>query len=126
MSSDLEGAATAVQQALADAERGLVDRRVLVELVALAAVAGEHLLVLGPPGTAKSEAVRRVARAYRWAFRGSTSPTCAPSAWSPRSSSTAPPAPACASATSTSPAPTIAAACSASTGHLRRNLRVRA
>lgn len=27
----------------------------------LAAVAGEHLLVLGPPGTAKSEAVRRVA-----------------------------------------------------------------
>ena len=34
-----------------------------MDLVALAAVAGEHLLVLGPPGTAKSQAVRRVARA---------------------------------------------------------------
>lgn len=35
----------------------------MVELVALSAVAGEHLLVIGPPGTAKSEAVRRTARA---------------------------------------------------------------
>ncbi|MCI0487183.1 MAG: AAA family ATPase, partial [Blastocatellia bacterium] len=35
----------------------------LVELAALSAVAGEHLLVIGPPGTAKSEAVRRIARA---------------------------------------------------------------
>jgi MoxR-like ATPase len=34
---------------------------VLTEVVALCAVAGEHLLVIGPPGTAKSEAVRRVA-----------------------------------------------------------------
>jgi len=33
-----------------------------VELVVLCAVAGEHLLVIGPPGTAKSEAVRRIAR----------------------------------------------------------------
>ena len=33
-----------------------------MELIALAAVAGEHLLVVGPPGTAKSEAVRRVGR----------------------------------------------------------------
>jgi MoxR-like ATPase len=41
----------------------LVDREVLVELIALGAVAREHLLVIGPPGTAKSEAVRRVARA---------------------------------------------------------------
>lgn len=47
-----------------DAARGLVEREVLVELVALAAVAREHLLVVGPPGTAKSEAVRRAARAF--------------------------------------------------------------
>ena len=43
--------------------QGLVDRRPLVEAILLAAVAGEHVLVIGPPGTAKSEAARRVARA---------------------------------------------------------------
>src|ERR1051326_6035965 len=32
-------------------------------MVALSAVAEEHVLVIGPPGTAKSEAVRRIARA---------------------------------------------------------------
>jgi len=52
-----------VREALAEACRGLVERETLVDLVALAAVAGEHLLVIGPPGTAKSEAVRRAARA---------------------------------------------------------------
>src|SRR3954453_13118347 len=55
--------AAAVRRALAEAGRGLVEREALVELVALAAVAGEHVLVIGPPGTAKSEAVRRVANA---------------------------------------------------------------
>lgn len=56
-------AAARVQAALRQAARGLVDRDVLIQLVALAAVAGEHLLIIGPPGTAKSEAIRRVARA---------------------------------------------------------------
>jgi MoxR-like ATPase len=56
-------AAAALRDALADASRGLVEREALVELIALAAVSGEHLLVIGPPGTAKSEAARRVARA---------------------------------------------------------------
>jgi MoxR-like ATPase len=51
----------ALKQVAARAAHGLVDREVLVDLVVLAAVAGEHLLVVGPPGTAKSEAVRRVA-----------------------------------------------------------------
>ena len=59
---DPHAAAEAIAAALAEAGRGLVDRQALVELVALAAVAGEHLLVVGPPGTAKSEAVRRVGR----------------------------------------------------------------
>lgn len=59
----LSGAAASLRQALADASRGLVEREALVEMVALAAVAGEHVLVIGPPGTAKSEAVRRVAHA---------------------------------------------------------------
>ncbi len=52
-----------IRDALGAACRGLVEREILVDLVALAAVAGEHLLVIGPPGTAKSEAVRRAARA---------------------------------------------------------------
>jgi MoxR-like ATPase len=63
MSLTFEAAAAALQGALADAGRGLVEREAMVELVALSAVAGEHLLVIGPPGTAKSEAVRRTARA---------------------------------------------------------------
>ena len=59
----LDGPAASLRQALAGAARGLVEREALVETIALAAVAGEHVLVIGPPGTAKSEAVRRVARA---------------------------------------------------------------
>ena len=45
------------------ATRGLVDRDVPVEVIVLTAVAGEHVLVVGPPGTAKSVAARRVAHA---------------------------------------------------------------
>ncbi|QDF00629.1 hypothetical protein [Myxococcus xanthus] len=62
MSISFESAASAVRDALPSAGRGLVEREAMVELVALSAVAGEHLLVIGPPGTAKSEAVRRTAR----------------------------------------------------------------
>lgn len=53
--------AASLRQAIADAANGLVEREVLVELIVLAAVAQEHLLVIGPPGTAKSVAVHRVA-----------------------------------------------------------------
>jgi MoxR-like ATPase len=60
--SDSVSPVAQLRAALARASAGLVEREVLVELVALCAVAGEHLLVIGPPGTAKSEAVRRVAR----------------------------------------------------------------
>lgn len=61
MGQELEDHARAVREAIAAARVGLVDREALVEVVALAAVAGEHVLVVGPPGTAKSEAVRRIA-----------------------------------------------------------------
>lgn len=57
------GDARAVREALAVARSGLVDRELIAEVVVLCAVAGEHLLVIGAPGTAKSEAVRRVAAA---------------------------------------------------------------
>ncbi len=63
MDSNLAQRAAVVRQAAAAASRGLIEREVLVELICLSAVAGEHLLILGPPGTAKSEAVRRVAKA---------------------------------------------------------------
>jgi MoxR-like ATPase len=62
MSTTVPEAAARLRDALSLASRGLVEREALVELVALAAVAGEHVLVIGPPGTAKSEAVRRAAR----------------------------------------------------------------
>ncbi len=61
--SSLSDTARELRESLASACHGLVEREVLVDLVALAAVAREHLLVIGPPGTAKSEAVRRAAGA---------------------------------------------------------------
>jgi len=63
MKKPLTDAAAALRIALSGATRGLVEREALAELIALSAVAGEHVLVIGPPGTAKSEAVRRIARA---------------------------------------------------------------
>jgi MoxR-like ATPase len=59
----LADASASIRRALVDVTRGLVEREPLVETIALAAVAREHVLVIGPPGTAKSEAVRRFARA---------------------------------------------------------------
>jgi MoxR-like ATPase len=57
----LGSAAQALRGAISRAQVGLTDRDSLVEVLLLAAVAGEHVLVVGPPGTAKSQAVRRVA-----------------------------------------------------------------
>jgi MoxR-like ATPase len=59
----LTQASSALRAAIADAGVGLIERDALIENTVLSAVAGEHLLVIGPPGTAKSEAVRRIARA---------------------------------------------------------------
>jgi MoxR-like ATPase len=56
-------ASTSLRTVVSAATKGLVEREALVEMVALSAVAEEHVLVIGPPGTAKSEAVRRIARA---------------------------------------------------------------
>lgn len=61
--SEFTEAAARVREAVAVARTGLVERELVVELLVLAAVAQEHLLVIGPPGTAKSLAIRRTARA---------------------------------------------------------------
>jgi MoxR-like ATPase len=58
----VQSASESIRLAVAEACRGLVERETLVELLVLCAAAHEHMLVIGPPGTAKSEAVRRIAR----------------------------------------------------------------
>jgi MoxR-like ATPase len=59
----LHDSAVHLRDSIRAATAGLIGRDQLAELMVLAAVAQEHLLVIGPPGTAKSAVVRRVAQA---------------------------------------------------------------
>ena len=61
MNNSISEASLRLRDAIREATDGLVERDQMAELMILAAVAQEHLLVVGPPGTGKSAVVRRVA-----------------------------------------------------------------
>ena len=54
-----------LQEAIRELSHGLIEREVEVRLLLLAALSQEHLLLLGPPGTAKSELGRRLSKLCR-------------------------------------------------------------
>lgn len=62
MTSNINGIIDNIRKAIQHSTQGMIGREQLAELVVLAAVAHEHLLVIGPPGTAKSAVVRRVSQ----------------------------------------------------------------
>lgn len=61
----MEALSARLSRLLTKLETGLIERRREMRLALLAALAGEHTLVIGPPGTAKSELARRLHHAFR-------------------------------------------------------------
>src|SRR5262249_2585694 len=53
------------EEVIAVLKQRFVDRDEVIDLIALAIVAGEHLFLYGPPGTAKSALIRQFATAVR-------------------------------------------------------------
>ena len=49
-----------LSQLMAEMNVGLLERKEQIKLILLAALAGEHVLLVGPPGTAKSELAKRL------------------------------------------------------------------
>lgn len=66
---DLQPSPQRLRTLLQTLSHGLLERETAVHLALLAALAGEHLLLIGPPGTAKSALARRLQGAFagaRW------------------------------------------------------------
>src|SRR5437764_10164301 len=57
-----ERLALRLQEAARVMEQQFIDKQEIIRLLLISAVAGEHLLLVGPPGTAKSALVRLFAR----------------------------------------------------------------
>ncbi|MBW8898003.1 MAG: hypothetical protein JF619_07785 [Massilia sp.] len=74
MNPSVQEAAQRLREAIREATRNLIDRDQLAELMVLGAVAQEHLLIVGPPGTDKS------------GCRKPTSPSSTKSSWARRPS----------------------------------------
>lgn len=53
-----------IAQLITEMNNGLLEREEQVKLMLLAALAGEHVLLLGPPGTAKSELAKRLKNVF--------------------------------------------------------------
>src|SRR5882757_8626152 len=56
------------QEVIEPLKRRFIGRDEVIDLIALALVAGEHLFLHGPPGTAKSALIRQFATAVRGAY----------------------------------------------------------
>jgi MoxR-like ATPase len=57
-----------IAEAIAHVAHGLVERETQARLLVLSALCGEHILFIGPPGTAKSELARRLNAVVGGAF----------------------------------------------------------
>ena len=53
-----------IQTLMTQMNNGLLEREHQVKLMMLAALSGEHVLLIGPPGTAKSELAKRLKSAF--------------------------------------------------------------
>jgi MoxR-like ATPase len=65
MSGSEETVGRLKQQVIDVLKQRFVGRDEVVDLIALAVVAGEHLFLYGPPGTAKSALIRQFALGVR-------------------------------------------------------------